>query len=275
MEITSGSPISEDPILALSLLAPLRRPVVGQALGALCLRAGSEGVDVGCGIGLEAVQLITAVGAEGHVTGVDISPGQVAAAQRRAEALGLADRLSFVTADIYELPFDAEVFDWAWSGDCVGYAPGQARLAVAEMARVVKPGGTVALFAWSSQQLLPGHPDLEARLAATAAGLAPWREGHDPDAHFMRAPFWLAGAGLRDIKARTFTREILAPLKPEERQALLALFAMRWPGVEAELSPREHALFASLTDPASPGFLPDRAGYYAFFTYSMFWGRVA
>ena len=48
----------------------------------------------------------------------------------------------------------------------------KARSLVKELARVVKPGGSVALLAWSSEKLLPGHPLLEGHLNATSAGIA-------------------------------------------------------------------------------------------------------
>ena len=84
---------------------------------------------------------------------------------------GLSERITFREGDVNQLPFDDDTFDWAWSVDCVGYAPMEPLPLVQELARVVKPGGSVAILAWSSEMLLPGHPLLEARLAATTAGL--------------------------------------------------------------------------------------------------------
>jgi hypothetical protein len=140
--------------------------------------------------------------------------------------------------------------------------------------RVVKPRGTVALLAWSSEQLLPGYPELEARLKATAAGLAPFARGMPPSRHFSRALEWFRELGLVEAAARTFAGTAYAPLSDELREALTALVEMRWPGAEGELTADERAEFKRLTDPASPDFILNDPSYYAFFTYSMFWGKA-
>ncbi len=59
-----------------SLLAaePLRKPLMQSIIEALQLPTGSRGLDVGCGIGLQALLLAKATGEQGHVTGIDILP---------------------------------------------------------------------------------------------------------------------------------------------------------------------------------------------------------
>jgi len=58
---------------SLMVTNPLQEPVMRRAIHALNLPPGSQGLDVGCGIGLQAIMLAEAVGAAGHVTGVDLS----------------------------------------------------------------------------------------------------------------------------------------------------------------------------------------------------------
>ena len=135
-----------------------------------------------------------------------------------------------------KLPFDDDTFDWAWSVDCVGYAPIEPLPVVKELERVVKPGGSVAILAWSSEKLLPGYPLLEARLNATSAGIAPFAKGKKPESHFARALGWFRDAGLEECTARTFAGDAHAPLTDDLRSTLIALFEMRWPGVESELT---------------------------------------
>jgi hypothetical protein len=147
--------------------------------------------------------------------------------------------------------------------------------ALMELARMVKPGGTVAIYAWSSETLLPGYPLLEAHLRATAPGLAPFAPGKDPDLHFLRALGWLRELGLQDVKAQTFVGEAQAPLSDALRQALVELFEMRWPGVQAELTDEDRAAFRRLCLPESPEFIVNDPDYYAFFTCTMFSGTVA
>jgi len=143
--------------------------------------------------------------------------------------------------------------------------------ALKELARVVKPGGTVAIHAWSSETLLPGYPLLEAHLRATSPGLAPFAPGADPELHFLRALGWLRELGLQDVKARTFVGEAAAPL----HQALVELFDMRWAGVEEELTEADRAEYRRLCLPQSPEFIVNDPDYYAFFTYTTFSGTVA
>ena len=253
----------------------LREPVLRSAIRALQLPVGSRGLDAGCGIGLQALLLAEAVGTAGHVMGLDLSPELLVYARDMVQQTGLSDRISFREGDVNMLPFDDDTFDWAWSVDCVGYAPLEPLPLVKELARVVKPGSSVAILAWSSEKLLPGHPLLEAHLNATSAGIAPFVQGKKPESHFLRALGWFRDAGLVEVSAQTFTGDVQAPLSDDLRQALLDLFQMRWPDVEAELTPDDWAEFQRLCLPQSPDFTVAQPDYYAFFTYSMFQGKVA
>jgi demethylmenaquinone methyltransferase/2-methoxy-6-polyprenyl-1,4-benzoquinol methylase len=259
----------------------LRKPVFRSAIQALQIPSGSRGLDAGCGLGLQALMLAEVVGPAGHVTGLDLSPEFLAYARDQAKKAGLADRTTFREGDANKLPFDDDTFDWAWSVDCVGYAPMEPLPLVKELARVVKPGGTLAILAWSSETLLPGYPLLEAYLSATSAGIAPFRKGKKPESHFLRALGWFREAGMEECAARTFAGDVHAPLTEDQRSALAALFEMRWPGVESELrqaeADGEHPWteFQRLCLPESLDFVLDHPDYYAFYTYSMFHGKVA
>ena len=100
-----------------------------------------------------------------------------------------------------KLPFENGTLDWAWSSSCVGYSASLEPLsAVKELARVVKPGGSVAIFAWSSEKLLPGYPLLETRLNATSSGIAPFVKGKRPELHFLRALGWFRNADLEELR---------------------------------------------------------------------------
>jgi demethylmenaquinone methyltransferase/2-methoxy-6-polyprenyl-1,4-benzoquinol methylase len=250
---------------------PLIRPVFDEAIRALDLPRGSRGLDAGCGIGLQAMMLAEAVGSDGHVTGLDLSAESVECAEGLVRDADLSARLSFRQGDVTGLPFEDGAFDWAWSAHCVGYASAIDPVgAVREMARVVRPGGRVILLAWSSEQLLPGHPLLEARLRATAAGIAPFVRGLPPERHYLRALGWFREVGLLDGTTQTFVREVQAPLDADVRQALVVLFEMRWPEVETELAPEDLEAFRRLCSPDSLEFIADHPDYVAWFTCTMF-----
>jgi len=215
-----------------------------------------------------------AVGAAGHVTGVDRSPEFLDCARSIAGKAGISEQVSFREGDMNNLPFDDDAFDWVWSANCAGYAPGETLPLLKELARVVKPGGSVIILTWSSQQLLPGYPVLEAHLNATSSGIAPFAEGTAPELHFSRMMGLFRRAGMEEVTVRTFAGDVCAPLSGEIRSALTVLIGMRWVDVEAELSEEDWAEYQRLCLVESPEFILDLPDYYAFYTYSMFRGRL-
>lgn len=252
----------------------LRESVIREAIKALRLPKGSRGLDAGCGSGQQAVLLAEEVGHSGHVTGLDITPEFIQYSEKIAEEKGMSTRVSFREGNINNLPFDNNSFDWVWSIDCAGYAPGNPLHIVKKLCRVVKPGGILALIAWSSQMLLPGYPELEAKLNATSSGISPFRKSQKPEMHFFRMMRWFQKAGLSEIQARTFAGSAFAPLSDELREALLSLIDMRWPNVQSELSADDWDEFQRLTESDSPYLILNTPDYYAFFTYSQFQGTI-
>jgi len=261
-------------IQRLAVSNPLIEPILPPAIQALQLPLGSRGLDAGCGIGLQTLSLAEAVGPTGHVTGLDLSSEFLLHGEEIVKKAGFSDRISFQEGDVSKLPFGNDTFDWAWSANCIGYAPLEPLPLVKELARVVKPGGIVAILAWSSEKLLPGYPLLEARLNATSSGIAPFVKGKRPELHFLRALGWFRDAGLEEPTARTFAGDAYAPLSDDVRNALIALFQMRWPGVESDLTQEDRVEYERLCLPESPDFILNHPDYYAFFTYTMFYGKV-
>lgn len=262
-------------IQKLVLTNPLQEPIFHLAIQALQLPPGSRGLDAGCGIGLQVLLLLEAVGSAGHVTGLDLSPEFLDYAKSIVEEAGLSEQASLQQGDVNNLPFGDDSFDWAWSANCVGYFPADPLPSLKELARVVKPGGIIAILAWSSQQLLPGYPLLEARLNATGSGIAPFVKGKRPGLHFSRALGWFREVGFEEPIVRNLTGEAYAPLSGEIRAALTSLLQMRWVGVELELTEEDRAEYKRLCQPESPDFILNIPDYYAFFTYSLFYGTVA
>jgi demethylmenaquinone methyltransferase / 2-methoxy-6-polyprenyl-1,4-benzoquinol methylase len=252
----------------------IRESVMKSAIRKLDLPSASKGLDAGCGAGLQCLQLAREIGPEGHVTGLDISPEFLAHGKQLAKNSELAERISFKEGSIASIPFDDDSFDWVWSADCVGYGPWEPVPLLKELKRVTKPGGTIAIIAWSSEQLLPGYPLLEARLRTTTQGLAPFVKGMEPSRHFLRALGWLRKLGIEKPRAEVFVGSVHAPLTEQIHKAMKDLFDMRWKGVEKELAENELAEYHRLCLPESPDFIINHPDYYAFFSYSMFFGTV-
>jgi demethylmenaquinone methyltransferase/2-methoxy-6-polyprenyl-1,4-benzoquinol methylase len=267
---------SDDYIQKMAVSQPLIESTVTSAIHTLQLASGSHGLDAGCGIGLQTLLLAKAVGPSGHVTGLDISPEFLLHAEGIVEKSGFAEQVTFQEGDVNKLPFENDTFDWAWSSNCVGYSSFIEPLsALKELKRVVKPGGSVAIFAWTSEKILPGYPLLEARLNATSSGISPFTKNTRPELHFLRALGWFRDAGLKIPMARTFAGDAYAPLSDELRNALIALFEMRWPSVESELTQEDWVDYQRLCLLKSPDFILNHPDYYAFFTCSLFYGKVA
>ena len=160
-------------------------------------RAGLAWLDVGCGNGASTATFVDLC-APAAITGVDPSEAQLAYARSRF-ADGVA---TFHRGEGGDLPFEAESFDVAVMALVVFFLPDPAK-GVAEMARVVRPGGTVATYAWDllggGFVLEPVHAEL--RSLGIEPALPPSAAAARPD---NLNALW-TGAGLEDIAAREIT----------------------------------------------------------------------
>jgi demethylmenaquinone methyltransferase/2-methoxy-6-polyprenyl-1,4-benzoquinol methylase len=266
--------MSRDYATRLRLAAVFTEPAVRRAIDALGPPPGSRGLDAGCGVGRQALWLAEAVGPGGCVTGVDISPANLAAARELAAETDLGDRVEFREGDLLRLPFGEDAFDWAWCEDTLwpGFLDPQA--GIQELCRVVRPGGKIALLYWSSQTLLPGYPGLEARLNAAFAGTTTYLAKVAPHMQFLRALGWLEAAGVEERTARTFVAQAQAPLEPKMRASIDFIFDMFWGGLEAAVTEEDWALYQRLCSSDSPEYILHNTDYYCFATYSLFHGRT-
>jgi demethylmenaquinone methyltransferase/2-methoxy-6-polyprenyl-1,4-benzoquinol methylase len=244
-------------ILALEQANPLREPALRAAISALNLAPGTHGLDIGCGIGLQALLLAEAIQPDGQVTGLDISPELLEYARERVKVSPFGKRIAYKEGDMAHLPFDNDTFDWAWSADCVGYPAGDHLPVLKEIARVVRPGGRVALLAWTSQQVLPGHAVLDARLNAECSAYLPYLQDRDPEEHFLRLGHSFHEAGIEQPTCRSFIGEVQAPVRSEIRVALTSLFEMLWGEPHAGSSQQSWLECKRLCDPKSPDFILD------------------
>ena len=124
-------------------------------------------LDVGCGTGGPALELVRATGAE--VVGIDLSERHVRLATELARADGLADRASFHLGDATSLPFEPGSFDGALMLESFFHMPDQAGV-LRQIAKVLRPGGRLVIG--NLVQRTPLSDEQNAALEEL------WREGH-------------------------------------------------------------------------------------------------
>jgi SAM-dependent methyltransferase len=158
----------------------------------LAPEAGQRWVDVGCGNGA-FTELIVQRCAPAEVHGIDPSDGQLAFARDRPGARGAA----FRAGDAQALPFEPDRFDAATMALVIFFVPDPTK-GVAEMARVVRPGGLVAAYGWDFTRL--GFPFEPIQEGLRTLGYNPPRPPNWPvSAREPLAALW-RGAGLRDVE---------------------------------------------------------------------------
>ena len=115
------------------------------------IRRGGVAIDVGCGTGRALPPLREAVGPDGSVVAVDLTPEMLAAARPKSSAAGAA----VILADARALPFADASADAIFAAGLVHHLP-DTEAGLRELARVVRSGGLLVLF----------HPSGRAALAA-------------------------------------------------------------------------------------------------------------
>ena len=157
--------------------------------------AGSTVLEAGCGVGAQTVTL-AARSPEARITAIDVSDASVAGARARVEAAGLTN-VSFAQADVFALPFADASFDHVFLCFVLEHLADPVA-ALAALARVVRPGGTVTAIEGDHGSAY-FHPasdaaqdaiDAQVRLQAAAGG----------DALIGRRLYpLLTAAGLEDV----------------------------------------------------------------------------
>ncbi len=137
--------------------------------------SGDRVLDVGCGTGVVA---ITAARIGARVRAADLTPDLLERARENARTANVD--IEWLEADVEKLPFHDGEFDFVLSQFAHMFAP-RPEVAVSEMLRVLRPGGTIAFATWPPEMLVGRTQALSARYAPPLPpGIAPPIAWGDP-----------------------------------------------------------------------------------------------
>lgn len=170
------------------------RLVASEFIDWLAMPPHSQWLDVGCGTGALS-QTIVRQAAPRAVLGIDRSAGFVGHGRSQIKD----QRIRFEVGDAQSLPVESSTHDVAVSGLVLNFCP-RPQQVVAEMARAIRPGGTVGVYVWDyagQMQFMRYFWDAAAALDPAAAELDEGPRFPVCKPHALEALF--QNAGLRDI----------------------------------------------------------------------------
>ena len=140
------------------------------------VRPGLAVLDVACGTGAVTRVAAERLGGSGRIVGLDLNEGMLSVARR------LYPAIDWVLGDAMDLPFEDAAFDAVLCQAALMFVP-NAGQAIAEMARVVRPGGTVAVQVWAAREAQDGFKPVYEIIARHAG----------PSAVDLVSAYWVMG----------------------------------------------------------------------------------
>jgi len=182
------------------------------------VRPASQILDCGCGPGSITVGLARWA-PDGQTVGIDRAAEQLDGARTRARALGVKN-VAFRQGDIFDLPFADGSFDVVFSQTVLFHIPEREK-ALAEIKRVLRPGGLVALRDAINASIIVWPDDPLVREVGRVVRLGAQRSGGNPDVGRELGAL-LHSAGFDDV---FLTLGFEQPERPEERAEYCSLVA--------------------------------------------------
>ena len=139
------------------------------------LKPGMQVLDIACGTGVLSLVAAEIVKPDGSVTGLDLNPGMLAVARRKAP------HIDWREASAEAIPFEDATFDAIVSQFGLMFFEDKVG-ALREMVRILRPGGKLAVAVWDSLENVTGYAAVT-RLLSRLFG--------DPAAESLRAPYSL------------------------------------------------------------------------------------
>ena len=153
---------------------------------AAMVSSGQNALDVGCGTGVLTREVAQRVGDSGSVVGLDINAGMLDVAKRKVPTI------KWRQGQAENLPFESNSFDAVVCQFGLMFFEDQ-QAAIAEMLRVLKPGGHMAIAVWDCLENTPGYAAVSELLETLFGG---------ETAEAIRAPF---GLGDKQVLRSRFT----------------------------------------------------------------------
>ena len=181
---------------------------------AMQIQPGSKVLDLCCGTGDWTFALSKAVGPKGQVIGVDFSEGMLSVAKRKGQQ-HMLDNITFIQGNAMQLPFEVNSFDYITIGFGLRNVP-DAKHVLAEMKRVVKPGGMIVILETSQPENILYKPffwlyfkyimPFLGKIFAKSYLEYSWLQKSATDFPGMKVlAQWLAEAGFEKISYRSFS----------------------------------------------------------------------
>lgn len=221
------------------------------------LQPGWHVLDAGCGSGCFLPAIAEILGADGHLSALDLAPEHVEAIQARLDRQPLACPVEPRVGALTALPYADGSFDAVWCANVAQYLTvEELRVALAEFLRVLRPGGVLAIkdHDVTTLQLLPIEPMLWWRLIEVGV-----RQGSTQMRGVLRTVqlgTYLREAGFAEVARTTISIERSSPLRPVEAQFLAAVVAdFAAAAAHYGVSDDDRAAWAAVSDPDSPSYL--------------------
>jgi arsenite methyltransferase len=164
---------------------------VGYYFDLAAIKPGETVVDLGSGSGMDSFLAALQTGEAGRVVGIDMTEAQLAKARRLGTEHGFAN-IEFVEAHIEQLPLESDSADVVISNGVINLSPDKTKV-FAEAARVLRPGGRLAIADIVTATQLPEGVTCDAALWAACIGGAIQRDDY-------REAIEAAGFDLDDLK---------------------------------------------------------------------------
>jgi ubiquinone/menaquinone biosynthesis C-methylase UbiE len=177
----------------------------------LGLRVGDRVLDLCCGSGASALPAARAVGPTGHVLGVDVAESLLQLGRNKAQQQGLSNivfqKADFETLGLADASFDAVVCVFG-----IFFVPDMAA-AVAELWRMVRPGGKLAVTSWGEKVFEPANQQfwdaIKAERPDLVKAFTPWEQIREPAA--LEALLEAGGASNVTVFPKACIHELSSP----------------------------------------------------------------